>query len=368
MAPKTEPPPSSSDRVPAPSDAGKTSGGGRTGDAQDPLGLFGSRLAGRLAVVRYLGQTSAAHIYRVIHTMMDCPCFLKIVELDPSAEDGIPVRLRREAKAASAANHAAVLKTMDAGTDGEFAYLAQEWSDGPSLRALIDRGSDVPVPELLGLGLQLLDALCALHRQGIVLRAFDPLRILVPTRGGQSDIKLFDLSRLAYVGEEPQEERGGRKESQHGFKLRSSRYMAPEEIREEPADPRSDLYSFGVLLFEMLTGEYPYATRGRGPMAYMASHLRDQPRELVTPEVPRDLPAILRRLLAKEPNERFQTAEAARRAIEDVVVPDLMRFSTPSERHVLEAWRKRVRNGLGSTLSDRPPPEGLDEEEPLGLV
>jgi serine/threonine-protein kinase len=338
------------------------------GDEQDPLGLFGSRLAGRLVVVRYLGQTSAAHIYRVIHTLMDCPCFLKIVEKDPSAEDGMPVRLRREAKAASQAKHVSVLRTVDAGVDGELAYLAQEWSDGPNLRALIDRGSEVPVPELLGLGLQLLDALCHLHRQGIVLRSFDPLRILVPTRGGRSDIKLFDLSRVAYVGEAPDGGESKRKESQHGFKLRSSRYMAPEEIREEPADPRSDLYSFGVLLFEMLTGEYPYATRGRGPMAYMASHLRDEPRELVTQDVPRDLPAILRRLLAKDPNDRFQTAEGARRAIEDVVVPDLMRFSTPNERHVLEAWRKRVRNGLGSTMADRLPPPDDDDEAPLGLI
>lgn len=336
-------------------------------DPADPLGLFGQTIAGRFVVVRYLGSTSVSHIYRAVHTLMEQPCFLKICELDPETKDGIPNSLRREAQAAAKANHAAVLRLFDAGVKGPYAYLAQEWSDGPNLRAIMNIGVDVSVPDLLDLALQLLDALCALHRLGIILRAFDPERILVPRVGAKTKLRLFDLSRISLVGEQMAESAA---ESKHptGFKIRSTKYMAPEEIKEEPAEPRSDLYSFGVLLCEMITGEYPYAPRGSGPTAYVVSHLRDEVRPIVFEgkgEIPEDLPGIVRRLLAKDPKERFATAEAARRALEDIIVPDLMRLNTGKDRHVLEAWRKRVKVGLRSTASRRVnetrPPLGLSD-------
>ncbi len=332
-------------------------------DPKDPLGLFGTTVAGRFVVVRYLGKTSVAHIYRAVHTLMEQPCFLKITALDPDTPDGIPASLRREAQAAAKAHHASVLRLFDAGVKGPHAYLAQEWSDGPNLRAIMSRGRDVSVPDLMDLGLQLLDAICALHRNGIVLRAFDPERILVPANGGKTRLRLFDLSRIAYMGESLSQ--GSSKEHPStGFVIRSTRYMAPEEIREEPAEPRSDLYSFGVLLCEMITGEYPFAPRGSGPTAYVVSHLKDDVRPIVfegREEIPQDLPGIIRRLMAKDPKDRFETAEAARRALEDIIVPDLMRLNTPGERHVLEAWRKRVKVGLRSTQMEQSTP-------PLGLV
>lgn len=343
------------------------SGEGNSIDPNDPLGLFGTTVAGRFVVVRYLGRTSVAHIYRAIHTLMEQPCFLKITTLDPSTSDGIPDSLRREAQAAARSNHAAVLRLFDAGVKGGYAYLAQEWSDGPNLRAIMARGRDVSVSDLMDLGLQLLDAICALHRNGIILRAFDPERILVPAVGGKTRLRLFDLSRIAYMGENLSQ--GSTKEhpSSSGFFIRSTRYMAPEEIREEPAEPRSDLYSFGVLLCEIITGEYPFAPRGRGPTAYVVSHLKDDVRPIVfegREEIPQDLPGIIRRLLAKSPGDRFETAEAARRALEDIIVPDLVRLNTPGERHVLEAWRQRVKVGLRSTQSmvQTTPPLGLDED------
>lgn len=361
-------------------------------DPSDPLGILSQTIAGRFVAVRYLGSTSVAHIYRAIHRLMDQPCFLKICHVDPDAEDGIPLSLRKEAQAAAKANHAAVLRLFDAGVKGDYAYLAQEWSDGPNLRAIMNQGADVSVPDLLDLALQLLDSVCALHRLGIVLRAFDPERILVPAVDGKPRLRLFDLSRIAWIGDRMADSAA---DSKHptGFKIRSTRYMAPEEIKDQPAEPRSDLYSFGVLLCEMITGEYPYPPRGKGPTAYVVSHLKDDVRPLVfegRAEIPDDLPSIVRRLLMKDPEQRFETAEAARRALEDIIVPDLMRLNTPNDRHVLEAWRKRVRVGLRSTQSlmvgsafpprlqaaqiptassaDDPPPLGLLSEDPdLGL-
>jgi len=338
--------------------------GAGDGRSLDPLGLFGSRVAGRLAVVRYLGATASAHVYRVVHTLMDRPCFLKAAEADDSTDDGMPALMKREAQLAGQVDAPVLLKSADAGVVDGVAYLAQEWSDGPNLRSIMNQGADVSVPDLLGLGLRLLEGICELHRRGVVVRSFNPERILFPDIGGKPALKLFDLSRFAYVGEEGPPEGATRDGQRHGtgFVIRSSRYMAPEEIREVPADPRSDLYSFGVLLAEMITGEYPYETRGSGPTAYVASHLRDEPRPIVlgpSDGVPTDLPAIIRRLLAKSPEDRFETGEAARRAIEDVVVPDLLRLNTSSERHVLDAWRKRVKNGLGSTIVRR----AYDEED-----
>lgn len=332
--------------------------------ATDPLGLFGSTVAGRFAVVRYLGRTSMSYIYRVVHMLMDRPCFLKITDRDPAAPEGMPAGLRRETQVTSASRHASMLRLLDAGTTGDWAYMTQEWSDGPNLRSVIEQTNTMTVPDLLAIAMQLLDAVCDLHRHGVVLRAFDPERILVPARGGKPHLRLFDLSRIAYVGEKMSQHELERSKRATGFAVRSTRYMAPDEIREAPADPRSDLYSLGVLLYEMLTGEYPYKPRGQGPGAYVLSHLREEPAplEVAARDLPQDLPGILRRLLAKSPEDRFATAEEARRAIEDVIVPDLMRLNTAADRHVLEAWRKRVKTGLGRTLEreafDEPPPAG----------
>lgn len=320
--------------------------------ASDPLGLFGATVAGRFAVVRYLGRTSVSYIYRVVHMLMDRPCFLKVTERDAAAPEGIPAPMRREGQVAAASRHPAILRLLDAGTSGELAYMTQEWSDGPNLRSVIEQTASMSVPDLLGIGMQLLDALCDLHRHGVVLRAFDPERILVPARAGKPHLRLFDLSRTAYVGEKVSQADLERSKRATGFAVRSTRYMAPDEIREAPADPRSDLYSLGVLLYEMLTGEYPYATRGQGPGAYVLSHLRDAPRPLDAAgrDMPQDLPQVFARLMAKRPEDRFETAEAARRAMEDVIVPDLCRLNTAADRHVLEAWRKRVKVGLGRTM------------------
>jgi serine/threonine-protein kinase len=328
----------------------------------DPLGLFGSTVAGRFAVVRYLGRTSLAHIYRVVHMLMDRPCFLKITDRDAAAPEGIPAGLRREAQVTTTSRHPALLRLLDAGTTGDWAYMTQEWSDGPNLRSVIEQTNTMTVPDLLAIAMQLLDAVCDLHRHGVVLRAFDPERILVPAKGGKPHLRLFDLSRTAYVGEKTSQAELERSKRATGFAVRSTRYMAPDEIREAPADPRSDLYSLGVLLYEMLTGEYPYKPRGQGPGAYVLSHLREEPAAIdagAREGLPQDLPGILRRMVAKKPEDRFETAEAARRAIEDVIVPDMMRLNTAADRHVLEAWRKRVKTGLGRTLER----EAFDEPD-----
>lgn len=341
-----------------------------TQDPSDPLGLAGQRVANRFVPVRYLGRTSVAYIYRAVHTLMEQPCFLKIVDIDPLTKDGMPDSLRREAKATAKQNHTSLLRMYDAGVKDGFAYLAQEWSDGPNLRAVMDQGADVSVPDLLSTALQILDSMCALHRQGVILRAFDPERILVPVKNGRTHLRLFDLSRVIYAGERGAEDSTRPSKSSHQLLVRSTRYMSPEEIREEPAEPRSDLYSFGVLLAEMISGEYPYATRGKGPTAYVISHLKQQPRPVVVegrPGVPHDLPGIILRLLAKDPGDRFATAELARRALEDIIVPDVMRLNTAADRHVLDAWRKRVQSSISNTrnlnVSESRPPLGLSADQ-----
>jgi eukaryotic-like serine/threonine-protein kinase len=317
----------------------------------DPFNLVADKLAGRFAVVRYLGNTSSCAIYRAVHTIMERPCFLKVAPRDPDSSDGMLVTMRREIQATAKVQHGAVLRNMDGGVSGAWAYLAQEWSDGPNLRALMDQRPQVSIPDMLAIALQLLDALAALHRQGVILRAFDPSRILVPSQNSRVHLRLFDLGRVAYVGETPDASQSVERVVT-GFKMRDTRYVAPEEITEAAADPRSDLYSLGVLLYEMITGEYPYVTRGQGPSAYISSHLVAEPRPItVGPSqgVPEDLPDILRRLLAKDPGDRFETAEAARRAVEDVVVPELLKFQGAKDKQVLESWRRRVRNGLQAT-------------------
>jgi serine/threonine-protein kinase len=332
-------------------------------EPRDPAGIVATRFAQRYYVVSHVGQTSAAWVYRAIHTGLGVPCFLKIADVEPAAEGGIPERLRREARAAATVRHPALLRALDAGVADGFAYLAQEWTDGATLRSVIALGAAVSVTDLLAIAIELLEVLEAIHRRGIVLRALEPERIFVHEKNGRREPKLFDLSRAHFAGDgggPPVAERTRR--GLAGIVVQSARYLSPEEIREAEPDPRSDLYSFGLLLYELLTGEFPYAERGGGATSYLVSHLREIPRPLALPpergRVPEDLPGIIRRLLAKKPEDRFESAEAARRAIEDVVVPDLIRYATPGGQRVLEAWRKRVRSGCARTAEQ---PASKDE-------
>src|SRR5690606_15750659 len=157
--------------------------------------------------------------------LMERPCFLKVTARDPDAPEGIPPALRREGQVAATSRHPAILRLLDAGTStGELAYMTQEWSDGPNLRAVIEQTATMSVPDLLAIGRQLLDALCDLHRHGVVLRAFDPERILVPARAGKPHLRLFDLSRIAWVGEKLSEAELERSKRATGFAVRSTRY------------------------------------------------------------------------------------------------------------------------------------------------
>ncbi len=335
--------------------------GHENGNGNDPAGLAAARgVAGRYHIASYIGQTSAAWVYRAIHTGLSVPCFFKVAELD----DGqVPERLRREAKAAAAVRHPSILRVLDAGAWQGFGYVAQEWTEGPTLRTIIARGAVVSVPELIALALQFLEALSVVHRKGVLVRALEPERIFVRELADRREIKLFDLSRAYFMAEggpPPVAERV--RKGATGIHVKSARYLSPEEIREQQPDARSDLYSFGLVLYEMLTGEFPYAT-DRGPGGLIVAHLRELPRPLeLAPErghVPSDLPAIIRRLLAKNPADRFESAEATTRALEDVVVPDLVRYATASGQRVLEAWRKRVRSGLsGSSIATADPDAG----------
>ena len=214
----------------------------------DPAGLQGTReVANRYHVVRYIGQTSAAWVYRAIHTGLSAPCFFKVADADPSQPQGVPERLRREAKASASVRHSALLRVFDAGVWEGKAYLSQEWVEGPSLRDVIARGAVVSVPEVLALALELLDALQALHKKGIVVRAFEPERIFVKESGERREPKLFDLSRAHFLGEggpPPAAERTHSSKGGTGIVVQSARYLSPEEIMR--TSPRREI---GPLLF-----------------------------------------------------------------------------------------------------------------------
>jgi serine/threonine-protein kinase len=326
---------------------------------KDPIGLSGMRLAGgKYVVCEYVGRTSAAWVYKAIHQLLSIPCFLKAAEVDPNAQDGVPERLRREARATAAIRHQGVLRVIDAGISEGRAYLTQEWAEGPSLRSIIDQHRVMSVPDLIAIGLELLDAVAACHKRNVVVRAFEPERIFIRTTGARPVPAFFDLSRAVIVGESgPAPTHAERTRRGMGYVIKNARYVSPEEITEQPPDPRSDLYSFGVLLYELVTGEFPYATKGKSQQVYLVSHLRDVPRPIELPRssgVPQDLNGVIAKLLAKKPEDRFPTAEAAKHALEDTVVPDLLRHSTRAGQRVLEAWKSRVKLGLQSTAALSP--------------
>ena len=251
-----------------------------------------------LEVLELIGAGGMGAVYKARQSKLDRVVALKVLPHELAGHPGFLERFNREARLLARLHHANIVTIFDTGTAGPFAYLLMEFVDGVNLHQAMQAGRFTPAETL-----RLVQDVCAglqfAHEQGILHRDIKPANILIDSRGR---VKIADFGIAKLVGEV---ENGDSTLTQQGMALGTPRYMAPEQFESaEGVDQRADIYSLGVVLYEMLTGELP---RGRFP----------PPSERV--EMDPRIDEIVMRTLARERAARFQTMGELKARVEDVL-------------------------------------------------
>lgn len=274
--------------------------------------LVGRVLADRYRVESLLGSGGMGSVYRAEHVLMKKAVALKVLHREMTYHPEVVARFEREAIAAARIDHPNVAAAMDCGRleDGSF-YIVLEYVDGKSLRALIDEGP-LDLPRALGIAAQIADALVAAHSAGIVHRDLKPDNVMLVSQGGGQDFaKVLDFGIAKVDGSDssPQSERAL---TRIGAIMGTAGYMAPEQALGQAVDARADLYAFGVVLYEMISGKLPFVAEEAAQI--LAKQLTEHPPPLPAPTPP-ELVALVERLLEKSPDNRIQTARELAEAV-----------------------------------------------------
>jgi len=251
----------------------------------------------RYVIKRKLGSGGMADVYLAEDQELGRRVALKLLDDRHAADEQFVERFRREAQSAAGLNHPNIVSIFDRGLAEGTYYIAMEYLDGRTLKELLVRNGPTPVPIAIDYARQILSALAFAHRNGIVHRDIKPHNIVVGS-DGRLKVTDFGIARS-----------GASQMTEVGSIVGTAQYLSPEQARGAPVDPRSDLYSLGVVLYEMLTGKVPFT--GETPVEIAMKHLSQVPTppSELRPEVPHDLDAVVMRALAKDPAQRYGSAE-----------------------------------------------------------
>src|SRR5438876_10614527 len=259
--------------------------------------LINTLFDGRYRILRKLGTGGMANVYLAEDEVLGRRVAIKILNDRHAGDDQFVERFRREAKNAASLSHPNIVSIYDRGEAEGTYYIAMEYLDGRSLKELIVARGPAPIHLAVDYARQILAAIRFAHRHGIVHRDIKPHNVLVDAEG-RLKVTDFGIARA-----------GASQMTEAGSIIGTAQYLSPEQARGSAVDQRSDLYSVGVVLYEMLTGDVPFT--GETPVEIAMRHLSDTPQPPSTkrPEIPPDLDMIVLRALAKNPDDRFQTAE-----------------------------------------------------------
>jgi len=249
-------------------------------------------------------------VYKAVDTRLDRPLALKFLPDNMMQDSQALERFRREARAASALNHPGICTIYDIGEQDGRAFIAMEFIDGETLRSHI-HGKALPLEEMLKLGIQIAEALDAAHAEGIIHRDIKPANIFV-TKHGQAKVLDFGLAKLVPKGVASTDAHFGGEAPDStsivGIISGTPSYMSPEQIRGDDLDPRTDIFSLGLLVYEMATGRQAFSG-GMGGMIIEAVLTRSPvPVRSINPDIPPRLEEIINKALRKDRNQRYQHA------------------------------------------------------------
>jgi eukaryotic-like serine/threonine-protein kinase len=255
-------------------------------------------------IIEKLGAGGMGVVYKAVDTRLDRPVALKFLP-DNMAQDAQALeRFRREARAASALNHPGICTIYDVGEQDGRTFIAMEFIDGETLRSHI-HGKPLPLEEVLELGIQIAEALDAAHAEGIIHRDIKPANILL-TKRGQAKVLDFGLAKLSRKGiadgEAPDSS------SIAGIISGTPAYMSPEQVRGDNLDARTDIFSLGLLLYEMATGRQAFSGGTGGMIIEAVLTGSPVPARSINPDLPPRLEEIINKALHKDREQRYQRA------------------------------------------------------------
>jgi serine/threonine-protein kinase len=252
---------------------------------------------GRYRILRKLGSGGMANVYLAEDQELGRRVAIKILNDRHANDDQFVERFRREAKNAAGLSHPNIVSIYDRGEAEGTYYIAMEFLDGRSLKELIVSRGPAPVSVAIDYARQILAALRFAHRNGIVHRDIKPHNVLVDSEG-RLKVTDFGIARA-----------GASQMTEAGSIIGTAQYLSPEQAKGSPVDQTSDLYSVGVVLYELLTGVVPFT--GDTPVEIAMKHLSAVPDapSAHRAEIPRELDKVVMRALAKDPHERYQAAE-----------------------------------------------------------
>ncbi len=265
-------------------------------DAGDVVDLASSPLDGRYRILSRLGGGGMADVYLARDESLGRLVAIKVLKKRLAADAEFVERFRIEAQAAASLNHPAIVAVYDRGKAGASPYIVMEYVDGESLKQRLRRRGRLSPDEAAATALAVLDALQEAHRRHIIHRDVTSSNVLVD---GAGRVKVADFG-IARVGASAL--------TRTGAMLGTSSYLSPEQAQGRAADERSDLYSLGVVLFEMLTGRLPFS--GETDVAVAVQHVSaapPNPRSLA-PDVPEACASVVMKALSKQPADRYQSA------------------------------------------------------------
>lgn len=313
----------------------------------------GQQLAGRYEVDRLIGEGGMGDVYLAKHLKIDKEVAIKVLAPEQTRRPRTVSRFLQEAKACSKIRHDNVVDITDFGEDAGRAFFVMEYLDGEDLSQLLKREGRLPWRRTRRIAIQLLEGLGAAHDAGIVHRDVKPHNCFITPRENNPDfVKVIDFG-IAKLRDGSEEQL-----TRTGAIMGTAEYMSPEQGQGAELDGRSDLYSVGVILFRMLTGEVPFAAGNAMAILYQHVHTEVRKPSEVCPEAEygEDVDALVAKAMAKDPDDRFATSKEfieALRAIDDPGASQMIRTAAPKrgKTWALAAAAVLVLGGAAAALS-----------------
>jgi serine/threonine protein kinase len=279
-----------------------------------PSTLEGTTL-GKYRLLEALGRGGMAQVYKAYHPLLDRNVAIKILRSDLVEQDEFLLRFRREAHAVSGLRHTNIVQVFDFDVQDDLYYMVMELLEGDTLRAKMNEyrvhGQRMPLVEVVDILTDVLSGLGYAHGEGVIHRDIKPANIML-TKKKQAVLTDFGIAQIV----------GSTQYTVSGALMGTLNYMAPEQGLKGVCDSRSDIYSLGIVLYEMLTGYIPFDADT--PLAILMKHLND-PLPLPTqvdPTLPSALENVVLKALAKDPDDRFQTAQEMAAALQQSLPTD----------------------------------------------
>ncbi|HUR81632.1 MAG TPA: protein kinase [Thermoanaerobaculia bacterium] len=303
---------------------------------------------GPYEILSPIGAGGMGEVWRARDRRIGRDVAMKVLTPDAGLSEDMVRRFEQEARAAGALNHPGLVTIFDVGTTGSAPYIVMELLDGETVREAIDKAAPHPLPmrRVIDYVIQIAEALAVAHEKGIIHRDLKPENLFIT--GRRVKILDFGLAKLAEATQGSDRKHTGRHLTSAGMVVGTPAYMSPEQVRALPLDHRTDIFSLGSVMYEMLTGKSPFERDSAIETMHTVMSAEVPSLTTVVPELPASLEAIVRHCMEKDPRERFQSARDL--AFQLRLLPETQNSYAESRRlRPLRPSRWRLMTAIGAT-------------------